>query len=171
MPLNLKTVCFRTADRTKKILKFENIDAFLLKCLLMQKLHIQKAPNTPEIKFSPDENIFLISGTSSPEDVRALYYPVIEWVRIFVDDVIDGVFNNFNKNNPIVLIIDLAYFNSSSAKFFYDILSELKRIPQDTYPVIVNWYYDPEDIDMKDAGSDIATLVEMEFHFIAKPKS
>lgn len=137
----------------------------------MQKLHIQQTPNTPEIKFSPEENVFLIRGTSAPEDVRALYYPVIEWTRIFVDDVIDGEYRKYNKKSPVDLHIDLAYFNSSSAKFLYDILSELKRIPRDTCPVIVNWYHDVEDIDMKDAGNDIATLVEMEFRYVPKPKS
>jgi hypothetical protein len=137
----------------------------------MQKLHIQQTPNTPEIKLSTEENIFLIRGTSSPEDVRALYYPVIDWIRIFVDDLISGEYTKFNKKNPIDFHIDLVYFNSSSAKFLYDILMELRRIPHDTCPVIVNWYYDPEDTDMKDAGNDIAALVEMEFRYITKLKS
>ncbi len=152
-------------------MQLENINAFLLKCLQMLKLHIEQTPNTPEIILSPDENIFLIRGTSSPEDVRALYYPVIEWVRIFVDDVIDGEYKIFNKKTPLDFHIDLAYFNSSSAKFLYDILSELKRIPAETCPVVVKWYHDVEDIDMKDAGNDIATLVEMEFIYILKSKS
>ena len=143
----------------------------MLKCLQMQKLYIQQTPNTPEIKLSPEENVFLIRGTSAPEDVRALYYPVIEWTRIFVDDVINGVFKKYNRKTPIDFHVDLAYFNSSSAKFLYDILSELKKIPRDTCPVVVNWHYDEEDIDMKDAGNDIATLVEMEFRYISKPKS
>lgn len=137
----------------------------------MQKLHIKQTPSTPEIKFSPDENFFLIQGISSPEDVRALYYPVIEWVRIFVDDVLYGEYKMYNKNTPIDFQIDLAYFNSSSAKFFYDILMELKRIPADICPVVIKWYHDEEDNDMKDAGNDIAMLVEMEFKYIPKPKS
>jgi len=35
--------------------------------------------------------------------------------------------------------------------------------------VIVNWYYDEEDTDMKDAGNDIATMAEMEFRYVLKP--
>ena len=136
----------------------------------MQKLHIQQSLNTPEIILSPEENTFLIRGTSSPEDVRALYYPVIEWIRIFIDDILDGEYTSNNKTNPTDFHIDLEYFNSSSAKFLYDILMELKRIPSDTCPLTVNWYYDVEDTDMKDAGNDIATLVEMQFHFIPKTK-
>jgi hypothetical protein len=136
----------------------------------MQKLFIEQTKSTPEINFSPDENIFSIRGLSSPEDVRALYYPVIEWIKIFVDDVIEGVVKFFNKETPVKFMIDLSYFNSSSAKFLFDILTELKRLRLANVPIIVNWMYEQEDTDMRDAGSDIAQLVGMEFTLIPKPK-
>jgi hypothetical protein len=137
----------------------------------MQKLHIKQTPNTPELKFSPNENIFLIRGTSSPEDVRALYYPVIEWVRKFVNDVLAREYEIYNNKTPIDFQIDLAYFNSSSAKFLFDIFQELKKIPSDICPVAVKWHYDEEDVDMKEAGKDMASFVEMEFNYISKPKT
>ncbi|MCU0462265.1 MAG: DUF1987 domain-containing protein [Bacteroidales bacterium] len=136
----------------------------------MQKLHIEKTRTTPEIKFSPEEKIFFIRGVSSPEDVRAMYYPVIEWTRIFVDDIVEGALKEFGKGSPVILDIDLSYFNSSSAKFLFDILTELKRLFASEVPVVVEWMYDIEDTDMKDAGADIAQLVEMEFVYIPKPK-
>jgi hypothetical protein len=34
----------------------------------------------------------------------------------------------------------------------------------------VEWYYDEEDLDQKEAGADIALLAGMEFIFIAKNK-
>jgi hypothetical protein len=136
----------------------------------MQRLYIEQTKSTPEINFSPDENIFFIRGISSPEDVRALYYPVIEWIKIFVDDVTEGVVRFYNKENPVKLMIDLSYFNSSSAKFLFDILTELKRLQLASVPVIVEWMYEPEDGDMRDAGSDIAQLVGMEFTYNQKQK-
>ncbi len=137
----------------------------------MQKIHIRETATTPEIFFAPGDRIFLIRGTSSPEDVRALYYPVIEWIRIFVDDALEGAYKMFNGLAPLKFQIDLTYFNSSSAKFIYDILSELKRLPPAGIPVIIEWFYDEEDSDMKDAGVDISVLVEMEFSYILKPKA
>jgi hypothetical protein len=134
----------------------------------MQKLYIEPTNSTPEIYFSPEENKFSIRGTSSPEDVRALYYPVIEWMKIFVDDVMDGEFPSFNNGNPIKFQTDLSYFNSSSAKFLFDIFTELKRIVDINTPIIVEWIYDPEDPDQKEAGNDIAMLVGMEFTFVPK---
>ena len=134
----------------------------------MKGLYIEKTTNTPEINFSPENNTFIIRGNSAPEDVRAMYYPVIEWIKIFVDDVIDGEYKNFTPDNPIKMQADLDYFNSSSAKFYYDIFIELKRLKANNIPVIVEWYYDNEDLDLKEAGSDIALLVEMDFVFIPK---
>ncbi len=71
----------------------------------MQKLLIKKTSTTPEVNFSPDENIFSISGTSSPEDVRAMYYPVIDWTKQFVDDVLSEIHNPFKKGIPLDLPI------------------------------------------------------------------
>ena len=136
----------------------------------MQKLYISPTPNTPEIHFSPEENIFLIHGTSSPEDVRAMYYPVIEWVKIFIEDILEGELNNYSPENPLKLQVDLAYFNSSSAKFLFDIFLELKRLSPSGIPVVVEWFYDEGDIDLKEAGFDIASLAGMEFTYILKNK-
>jgi hypothetical protein len=134
----------------------------------MQELHIPPTSLTPEIHFSPEENIFFVRGRSSPEDVRGLYYPVIEWIKDFIDEIIENKNYKYTVDNPLKFQVDLDYFNSSSAKFLYDIFLDLKRLPQATTPVNVEWYYDEEDIDMKEAGSDIAFLAEMEFTYIPK---
>ena len=134
----------------------------------MQKLYINSGPNTPEIHFSPDENIFLISGRSAPEDVRAIYYPVIQEIKNIVNDIIVGKYSIYTPENPLIFKVDLTYFNSSSTKFLYDILFELKRLPATGVQVKVEWFYDDEDIEMKEAGNDIALLAEMEFTYIPK---
>jgi hypothetical protein len=134
----------------------------------MDNLNIKPTQHTPKIQFSPEENIFIISGTSAPEDVRALYYPVINWMQSFVDQTILNGQNNFTNEKPLRFQLDLSYFNSTSAKFFYDIFLELKKAIHSGIPVKVEWYYDAEDIDMKEAGIDIAQLAEMEFTYISK---
>jgi hypothetical protein len=134
----------------------------------MQKLYISQTNISPEVNFSPEENIFLISGISSPEDVRAMYYPVIEWVVAFVNEIIEGNYKDYKPDYPLKFKADLVYFNSSSAKFLYDIFIELKRLIPLGIPVIVEWFYDEEDIDLKEGGMDIALLAEMEFLFIPK---
>jgi hypothetical protein len=85
--------------------------------------------------------------------------------------VLGGNYKKFDSTNPIRFQIDLSYFNSSSAKFLFDILSELKRLHLLGTPVVVEWYYEDGDPDMKDAGSDISLLVGMEFSFFSKQKN
>ncbi len=134
----------------------------------MQKLYLSPTSTSPEINFSPEEDIFIIRGTSSPEDVRALYYPVIEWVSNFINEILDANPKPYNSEKPLRFQIDMNYFNSSSAKFFYDIFHDLKRLINIGIPVIIEWCHEEEDIDLKEAGADIALLVNMEFEFISK---
>lgn len=133
----------------------------------MYKLYISPSKNTPEIIFSPEENIYEINGNSSPEDVRALYYPVIEWFSEFATEI-KAAQGKQLLNSPLVFKFDLRYFNSSSAKFIYDIIIEIKGIREAGIPVSVQWYFDREDYDMMDAGKDISSIAELDFEFFAK---
>ena len=135
----------------------------------MEKFVIEPTHVTPGIILSPDERIFSIEGMSAPEDVRALYYPVIEWMEKFNQELQQGNYQIYNEINPLTLRIDLNYFNSASAKFLFDILLELKKIKESGIPVITEWHYEEDDMDMREAGEDISELVEMELKFITKP--
>jgi hypothetical protein len=137
----------------------------------MQQLFISPTPLSPEINFSPEDNIFIIKGVSSPEDVRAMYYPIIDWVRQFVDDLIHFGSKAYSEESPLKFHTELVYFNSSSAKFLYDIFMELKRLLAVGIPVVVEWAYDEEDIDLKEAGQDIALLLDMDFIYVPVKRS
>jgi hypothetical protein len=134
----------------------------------MQTLYISPTNTTPEVHFSPQENIFIIRGVSSPEDVRAMYYPVIEWVKMYVNNILEVENKLYTLDSPLRFRTDLIYFNSSSAKFLYDIFLELKRLIPSGIPFIIEWFYEEEDIDLKEAGSDIALLAGMEFSYVSK---
>jgi Domain of unknown function (DUF1987). len=136
----------------------------------MQELHISPTRESPEVHFSPNENIFLIRGISTPEDVRAMYYPVIEWIRNYINYLMQTGPRKkiYTPVTPLKFKVDLEYFNSSSAKFLYDIFMELQRLIPAGIPFIVEWLYDKEDIDLKEAGSDIASLAGMDFIFVPK---
>jgi hypothetical protein len=136
----------------------------------MQKLYIKGTNTTPEVTLSPAENKFMIKGVSSPEDVRDMYFPVLEWVTGFVNELLVSEKKQYTKESPLHFGTDLVYFNSTSAKFLYDIFVELKRLIPAGIPFIIDWFYDEEDIDLKEAGYDIALLVELDFVFIPKKK-
>lgn len=134
----------------------------------MEKLYIRPTSTTPEVHFSPQENIFLIRGISSPEDVRAMYYPVIEWMKGYINELLEAKVRNYTHESPLKFTTELVYFNSSSAKFLYDIFLEIKRLTPAGIPYIIEWVYEEEDLDLKEAGADIALLVEMDFSYITK---
>ena len=136
----------------------------------MEKLYVPPTTTSPEICFSPEEKIFFMRGISSPEDVRAIYYPVIEWFRQYTESLLEGDANNYSYNSPLKFQVDLEYFNSSSAKFLYDILLELKRLISSKIPVLVEWLYDEEDTDLQETGSDIASILEIEFTYVPKTR-
>ena len=137
----------------------------------MDKLYISPSSISPEINLSPEDNIFIIRGKSAPEDVRALYLPVYEWVNKFVDDLIHFGPRHYSLVYPLVFRTELYYFNSSSAKFLFDIYMELKRLLAVGIPVVIEWVYDEDDPDIREAGSDIATLLDMEFVFVSQNKN
>ncbi len=133
------------------------------------KSFIHKATDlTPEIILAPEENKFIISGKSAPEDVRGLYYPVLEWMEEFVGGVRRS--SPYSDTNHLRFRLDLEYFNSSSAKFLFDIFVHLRDLNSDGIPVDIEWYYDEEDTDLREAGEDLSLLCELPFSYFPKTR-
>jgi SiaC family regulatory phosphoprotein len=131
------------------------------------KSFIHKATDvTPEIILSPEENKFIISGKSAPEDVRGLYYPVLEWMEEFVAGIRRS--SPYSDRNHLRFKLDLEYFNSSSAKFLFDIFTQLRDLNSEGVPVDIEWYYDEEDTDLREAGEDLSLLCELPFKYFPK---
>lgn len=129
----------------------------------MKPLSVPGKNNSPAIHFLPGSNTISISGRSAPEDVRVIYYPVIEWFDEFTSEVKKT--RPFTMADPLILSINLEYFNSSSAKFIYDIITRMRDLKIADIPVIVEWHYDAEDTDMRGAGEDLSALSQMEFRY------
>ncbi|NOY37449.1 MAG: DUF1987 domain-containing protein [Chlorobi bacterium] len=132
----------------------------------MEALKIDATDVSPEIIFDPAEKIFTISGISRPEDVRSFYFPVLEWCRSFREDYLEAGKIKFDQQNPLKITIKLKYFNSSSAKFLYDIFMELGEISRKGHHVDITWYYDEGDDDMFEAGEEMSDIAEIPFRFI-----
>ncbi len=132
----------------------------------MNDLHIEASHNTPEIILSTSKNCFSICGKSAPEDVRSLYYPVTEWIVSFIKETL--ISSPYTAENPFLFKIDLSYFNSSSAKFIFDIFTHLRELKEKGIPVIIEWHYESDDTDLLEAGEDMAALTGHKFTYIPK---
>ena len=127
---------------------------------------VEPTPHSPEIRFEPSSGRFLISGVSRPEDVRTFYYPVVDWLRKFLDEEIKTGKITFDESNPLILDVTLKYFNSSSAKFLFDIFSELGNINEEGGKLKIRWFYESGDDDMLEAGEELSEIAEIPFEFI-----
>lgn len=135
----------------------------------MKVLDIEPTDYTPGVLMNPDENSFVIWGKSRPEDARAFYMPIFAWLdeyyslRYWKDA-------KFSKKPPEATFeFKLEYLNSTSAKFVLDILVKLIQFREDNIEIKVQWYYDEEDLDMKESGEAFERMCKMDFEFIAIP--
>ena len=121
----------------------------------METLKIEKGIDTPEIILDAENSIFIMHGRSYPEDTREFFTPVLNWVDRYVQ----------SPNEETVFTFKLQYFNSSSYKPIYDILTKLAGIKEKGFAVNVTWFYKSGDNDMKSAGEEFAELVNVPFTF------
>ena len=133
----------------------------------MKAFTIDASAQCPKILFDPENNIFEISGVSKPEDVRKFYSLVLDWINEFSQKLLNSEQSTYSKTNPLTINFKLMYFNSSSAKFIFDIIEEFQKIEENGIPTRIVWYYDREDDDMRDAGQEMSELIEKPFEFIA----
>lgn len=135
----------------------------------MESLFIAGSDFSPEIKLSHKESTFYLRGNSRPEDVREMYLPVLSWLSEYREFLNNQPVKFYSEENPLVFEFDFGYFNSSSAKFLYDIMQELKKIRTSGVKLSTAWCYEEDDIDMKEAGEDLAILAEIDLIYIKKP--
>jgi len=121
----------------------------------LRKLKIKNTAKTPEILFNPNGKLE-ISGVSVPENSMGFYGGVIDWVKEYVESPADET----------LLVFKLAYINTSSLQFVYDILSLLSAVNKTASTVSVEWYYEEDDVDMKETGEDYDETISLPFTFI-----
>ena len=80
-----------------------------------------------------------------------------------------------NYNRKIIDInveFEFEYFNSSSAKYIYHVLKELKEISDFKYiNMNICWIYDPQDIDMLESGLNFQEMLSVPFKFKLSSKT
>ncbi len=120
----------------------------------MQKpLRIKRSDDTPEVIFDRSTKEFRLLGMSLPEDTNKFYSPLQNWMREYVKSPIE--YTEF--------IIDLSYFNSSSANRIVSLIIELEEIPENQKCVKVIWKYDKNDELMQESGENIQGAVKVPF--------
>lgn len=120
----------------------------------MESITLESTPKTPSIKFDSKGGILQIKGRSIPENSVEFYKPLLESLVRYAGSPV----------NPTQVDIQLEYFNTASSKCILDVLRTLETIQSKGNKVTVNWYYEPDDEDMREVGEDYQAIVNMAFN-------
>lgn len=123
---------------------------------MLTKLEIKETRDTPEILFDQENNQFEISGNSLPEDTAKFFNPVFEWVSDYIK----------SPNKSTHLICKLEYFNSSSAKMFYELFFEFRKIVDAGFEFKISWYFELGDKLIEEKGLEYKTILDIPFEVI-----
>lgn len=109
------------------------------------------------IQLDNNKGTILIKGSSIPEDASGFYKPLLDCVQEYCREPKNTVVN-----------MDLPYYNSSTSRIFNTMFQTLGEIQKKGFDIVVNWYYDAEDEDFKDAASIYSTLSRIPFNLVIR---
>ncbi len=118
----------------------------------MENVFIKGTDRTPEIDFNFTTGVLAISGRSIPENPINFYKNL------------ENLLSNYAKDSqPITIFkVSLEYFNTSSSKCLVDLFKSLEKI-HNSNSVLVEWYYEQDDEEIKDSGEDYKDIVDIPF--------
>jgi hypothetical protein len=131
----------------------------------MKSFQINGTLVSPAVDFNLETRVLELSGYSRPENVRDFYFPLIQWL----DELNTIQMNNRSMNislEPFSFKFKFIYFNSSSAKFIYDIIILLNEFQKDGFPINIYWYYDADDDELREAGEELSDMANVPFFYV-----
>ena len=123
--------------------------------MALETLNTIATEDTPSIKFDAASGVLELGDRSLPEDATEFYQPVFEWLTTY--------FNN--PASETVLEIKLEYYNTTSAKQIFKMLTMLEE-KEPNHKVLVRWFFMVGDEDMRFAGERFARLVDIPFEIM-----
>ena len=130
----------------------------------MDNLIIPATDYTPRVTFLAETGHLEVSGVSRPEDVAGFYEELLEWLGTFEDTILKS--GHRYEVQDLCFSFKMSYFNSSSSKFFIQMLRHIKNLNDYGIDIKIDWYYEEGDEKMMEDGEDLAESVELEFNYI-----
>ena len=130
---------------------------------MIESLIIEKTGTTPHIKFDVTNFEFLMKGECRPENVLTFFTPVLKWLTQFKSWTSN---QSTLPKNQIEFHFQIEYYNSSSAKFLFNIFERLSFLAEEGVNVKINWYYDELDEDLLENGKEFEKILTLDFSYI-----
>jgi hypothetical protein len=122
----------------------------------MEPIIMEGTPKTPSVRFDAEKGVIEIKGRSIPENSVEFYKPLVDWLEQY-SQVPAG---------KTEVNIQLEYFNTSSSKCILDVFKKLEAIHKARNEVLIKWYYEEDDEDMREAGEDYESIIRIPFEMI-----
>jgi hypothetical protein len=118
-------------------------------------LELQAGELTPYILLDAEKKVCMFKGRCIPENPNQYFLSILNWI--------EGLKNL--KNDHLDIICKIQYFNTASAKYLLEIFKRLETVAiEGGNKITLNWYYETDDDDMKEAGEHFADLVKLPFN-------
>lgn len=117
---------------------------------MMKPLNITATKDTPDVAFNPKTNEFTIGGVCHPENVTYFFEPIIKWLDTYKEEL-----EKAKVSKEIRVELFFRYINSASYKYLITLLFKLHEYIELGIPVSIDWLYEPDDYDMRDAGVEL----------------
>ena len=122
----------------------------------MVKLNIEEMIDSPSVIIDEELGLVEIKGNSTMENPVAFYQNIFTYLVKFAED----------KQKPMSINFKLAYFNTSSSKWIFQMLKILEEAYKNGKNININWFCDEDDEVMYEAGEDYNSLLKMPFNII-----
>ena len=110
-------------------------------------VNIEASVKTPAISMDENDGEISIKGISIPEDPHEFYSPLIKAISDY----------QTSPAEKTALNLHLEYFNTSSTLIIRNLIKDLQSIKAET-DLVVNWFFESDDEDMKEAGEEFKLL-------------
>jgi hypothetical protein len=119
---------------------------------------------TPKVTFIVETGDLEFSGISRPEDVAGFYEEPLEWLGRFEAYVLKS--ENKYEVQDLRFSFKMSYFNSTSSKYFIQMLRHIKNLIDQGIDIGIDWYYEEGDDKMMEDGEDLAESLDLQFNYI-----
>ncbi|WP_420581433.1 DUF1987 domain-containing protein [Reichenbachiella sp.] len=117
---------------------------------------IKATANTPFVALEMANRTLLIKGSSHPENPSEFYNKVDKLLAFYIAE----------GRKSLTVNLSLDYFNTSSARYLYMLMTQLKQYQEDGVEVAVNWYYKIDDEDMLLSGKNFSSYTQLELKLV-----
>lgn len=115
-------------------------------------LRLSPTDKTPAVTIDLAAGRFEITGCSIPENADRFFSPIQDLAERYAQQ----------PAARTTVRIELTYFNSSTSKYLLDLFKCMADLhASGRSNVQLEWWYAPDDLDMKEAGEDYRSLLDL----------